>query len=231
MKVNGVDARKYYAKQLTVEVLPPSMSNDYEILTGAALPIEFESDMKLGKLKLVMYFRGKDRNSIVRNMSLFMSNFTAASDLELDGYKGKFKAYITDDTYSKMRVKNRYQLEMQFDGYFYDEEIALTYDGVKSTTITRVGSRKAPINMEVYAKSALTEYTITGFEEDIVIKELAAGKTIIIDGSQGFVTMDGENAIDKVDIWEFPKMDKSEINLAFTNANAKVTVRYKPMWI
>ena len=30
MKVNGIDARKYNAKQLTAEVLPPSLAVDYE---------------------------------------------------------------------------------------------------------------------------------------------------------------------------------------------------------
>ena len=38
MKVNGIDARKYNAKQLTAEVLPPSLAVDYEIVTGAFLP-------------------------------------------------------------------------------------------------------------------------------------------------------------------------------------------------
>lgn len=64
MKVNGIDARKYNAKQLTAEVLPPSLAVDYEIVTGAFLPTEFETDMELGQLKLCMYFRGKDRNSL-----------------------------------------------------------------------------------------------------------------------------------------------------------------------
>ena len=72
MKVNGIDARKYNAKQLTAEVLPPSLAVDYEIVTGAILPTEFNTDTELGKLKLCMYFRGKDRNSLIRKMSAFL---------------------------------------------------------------------------------------------------------------------------------------------------------------
>ena len=79
MKVNGIDARKYNAKQLTAEVLPPSLAVNYEIVTGAFLPTEFETDMELGQLKLCMYFRGKDRNSLIRSMSAFLENFTKSS--------------------------------------------------------------------------------------------------------------------------------------------------------
>lgn len=59
MKVNGIDIRKYNAKQLTAEVLPPSLQTDYELITGAVIPQEFETDIPLGKLKLCLYFRGR----------------------------------------------------------------------------------------------------------------------------------------------------------------------------
>jgi hypothetical protein len=48
MKVNGIDIRKYNAKQLTAEVLPPSLQTDYELITGAVIPQEFETDIPLG---------------------------------------------------------------------------------------------------------------------------------------------------------------------------------------
>ena len=44
MKINGIDIKKYDAKQLTADVQPPSFSNSYEWLTSAALPTEFETE-------------------------------------------------------------------------------------------------------------------------------------------------------------------------------------------
>lgn len=66
MKINGIDIRKYDAKQLTADVQPPSFSNSYEWLTGAALPTEFETEVQMGRLKLSIYFKGKNRNNIIR---------------------------------------------------------------------------------------------------------------------------------------------------------------------
>jgi hypothetical protein len=59
MKVNGIDARKYNAKQLTAEVLPPSLAVDYEIVTGAFLPTEFETDMETGTAEVVHVLQGQ----------------------------------------------------------------------------------------------------------------------------------------------------------------------------
>lgn len=85
--------------------------------------------------------------------------------------------------------------------------------------------------MEVYAKSTLTNYTINGLGEDIVVESLAAGKTVVIDAKTGLVTIDGANAFDKVDLWEFPVLKAGETALTFSNTKARVTVRYTPMWI
>lgn len=232
MKVNGIDARKYDAKQLTVDVQPPAIVNSYEWITGALQPTELETNIQMGHLKLCIYFKGKDRNSILRLMSEFMANFTKACELELDGYKGKYKGFMTANDYEKTISKQRNKINLEFDGYFYDEEVSIVFDGVRTGSFYMVGSRKAPCIVEIYAKSTLTNYIISGFgDDDIVIESLAAGKTIIIDATTGLVTLSGANAFGNVNLWEFPNIKSGENALNFSTTTAKVTIRYKPMWI
>ena len=100
-----------------------------------------------------------------------------------------------------------------------------------SASFYKVGTRDTPCVVEVYAKSTLTNYTINGLGEDIVVESLAAGKTVVIDAKTGLVTIDGANAFDKVDLWEFPVLKAGETALTFSNTKARVTVRYTPMWI
>ena len=61
MKINGTDIRVYNAKQLTADVQPPSIVNNYEWLSGATLPTELETDVQMGHLKLSIYFKGNCR--------------------------------------------------------------------------------------------------------------------------------------------------------------------------
>lgn len=231
MKINGIDIKKYGAKQLTADVQPPSFSNSYEWLTSAALPTEFETEVQMGHLKLSIYFKGKDRNNIIRAASEFMSNFTKACKMELDGYKGTYIGFITTNDYEKKNVKQRYIVNLEFDGFFVDDDLSITFDGKTSASFYKAGTRDAPCVVEVYAKSTLTNYTINGLGEDIVVESLAAGKTVVIDAKTGLVTIDGANAFDKVDLWEFPVLKAGETALTFSNTKARVTVRYTPMWI
>lgn len=232
MKVNGIDARRYNAKQLTVEIQPPAMSVNCEWMPGALQPTEFKTDVTMGHLKICVYFKGKDRNSIIRTISEFMANFTTACDLELDGYKGKYRGFLTADDFEKTITKKRYKINLEFNGYFYDDEIAVMFDGVTSGSFCMVGSRKTPCIVEVYARSALANYVIKGLgDDDITIQSLAVGKTIIIDGVKGMALLDDANAFDKVSLWEFPSINTGETALTFSNNRARVKIRYHPMWI
>ncbi len=232
MKVNNVDIRKYDAKQLTVDVQPPSISVNYEWITGAALPTEFETEVQMGHLKLSIYFKGKDRNNIIRAASEFMSNFTKACKMELDGYKGTYIGFITSNDYEKKNVKQRYVVNLEFDGFFVDDDLSITFDGKTSASFYKVGTRDAPCVVEIYAKSTLTNYTIAGLgDDDIIIESLTAGKTVVIDAKTGLVTIDGANAFDKVNMWTFPVLKTGETALKFSDTKARVTIRYTPMWI
>jgi phage-related protein len=77
----------------------------------------------------------------------------------------------------------------------------------------------------------LKNYKISGFEDDIIVEQLAAGQTIIIDGEEGRITNNGADAFGSVDLWKFPAITQQQTALKFSNADAVVRIRYKPMWI
>jgi Phage tail protein. len=229
--VNGVDIRKFDAKQLTVDIQPPSFEVEYEWLEGAVQETEFETDVMMGSIKISLYFKGKSRNSILRMASEFVQHLTKSCTLELDGYKGKYKGYLMTSDYKKMRTKERHILNLEFAGYFFDDETSVIFDGVTSGIFHTLGTRKAPCIIEVTAKSTLSNYKISGIEDDIVIASLAAGKTLVIDGTKHQATIDGKNAFDVVDMWKFPVLRSGEKNIAFSNNRAIVMIRYEPMWM
>lgn len=232
MKINGIDIRRYGAKQLTVEVQPPKIAPGYEMFPKALLPVEYETDVPLGTMSVTIYFRERNRAALQRTMSSFMEQFGASCVIdEIRGCKGKFKAFLTDGKYTKTLKLEKKILELSFDGYFFDDEKEAIFDAKTSGRLYAEGSRKPPCIIEVTAKSSLTGYVVTVNGDAYTVETLAAGKTIIIDGFTKKVTLDGENAFPAVDLWQFPRLQTGENILTFSTNKAKVKIRYVPMWL
>lgn len=149
MKIDGIDIRKYNAKQLTVDIQPPKIAVQNEWIDGAPVPLEFETFIKGGTLKLSILFRGDSRSQIVRNVSEFMALLTHGVVLQLDGYKGYFNGKLTDDTLAKTIVKTRYTLNLTFTGYMIDDEIKNTYVMVELTNQALAAAGTAYCDIEI----------------------------------------------------------------------------------
>lgn len=61
MIINGIDVRRYGATLLTAETKPPKMTANYEMMSKALLPTEYDTDIPLGSMTMTIYFRGKNR--------------------------------------------------------------------------------------------------------------------------------------------------------------------------
>lgn len=233
MKINGIDIRKWNAKQLKVNVQPPDLVVNKELIKGTLIPIEFKTDIPMGKLELELYFKGTEQTDIIRAMSEFLEQAKSGCVLDLDNYKGKYKGYLTANEFSKTVSKNRKTLKAAFEGYFYDDPETHVTTGTGMTFEVK-GSRPTPciVKVEVDAQHHVDGYVIAGFRGgDITISHVGAGGTLIIDGEKGLVTMDGDNAFERVEMWQFPALDPGTAAISLSSADATVTVIYKPMWV
>lgn len=58
--------------------------------------------------------------------------------------------------------------------------------------------------MTITALEYIETMKINGLSDEITIKTIPRGATVVIDGETGFVTMDGENKFKDVEMFEFP---------------------------
>ncbi len=234
MRVNGIDARTFKAKQLTVEVQPPSTAVKYDWNDGDLKPNAYKTEEKAGTLKLVMYFVGKDRTEVHRCISEFLSHLNDAAVLDLEGYKGSYYGMKTSAKIVSTLELRKKKLELQFDGFFMDIAVEKELKKVSQEYVTQ-GSRDVPCILRM-TNTAETEQEgkdgglpETGDIEAIV----PAGKTLIINGDTGLITVDGENGFSCITaMWEFPRITHGKVTVKRTNVeNVKIVMEYRPMWL
>lgn len=231
MKVNGIDVRKYNAKQLTVEVQPPQSAIKTEWNAKKYLPDVFEENPTFGTLKISVYFYGKDRNDILEKASEFLRNFMKETTIELDGYKNKFVAYMTANSLNKLRVKNRSTLEVMCDGYFLGKRIEKEFENIKSFQIETVGTRTSPVVLTIKVMRNVTELKITGFEEEITIKDISQSEIITINGENGTILSNEKNKFNDAEMWDFPFLVPKKTYEITMSENCNVKIGYSPRYL
>lgn len=234
MKIAETDIRIFRAKQLTVEFQPPPTVVDVEMFEGALTPSENDTDTPLSSVKVEVYFRGESRDEIRRNVSRFCALLQKGTPLTLDGYRDRFMGYMTSNTTNKTITGKRYKAEFEFSGYWFSDEVELNFNEVSEFSFDAEGTRDAPCIISMTALSFVEELKITGFSDEIIITNINRGETVVIDGEQGTVMVDGKNKFLDVTLWEFPFLtvgEKKTHNIVVSSDRMMVSIRYRPMWL
>ena len=111
MKIDSTDIREFDAKQLSVEFTPPQTTVTVDMFEGALIPSESETYTPLSGITVEVLFRGKDRDEVMTHISDFNALLQKGVVLTLDGYRRKFKGFMTanapEKTISKRDTSHR----------------------------------------------------------------------------------------------------------------------------
>lgn len=234
MRVNGIDIRTFKAKQLTVEVQPPSTAVKYDWNDGDLKPNTYKTEDKAGTLNLTLYFVGKDRTEVHRNISEFLEQLNDAAVLDLEGYKGSYYGIKKSVEIEKTKEHRKKKLNVEFDGYFFDQLIEKELSSGAQEYVAQ-GSRDAPCILNITNKTNTTKtVTVSGLTDTDIEVNVPGKTTLVIDGDIGTVTIDGENAFGNVvTMWEFPRIRPGRNMIGRTELprDVEIIMQYRPMWL
>ena len=183
------------------------------------------------------------RGTSKKDAELTVSNIISdcmSGTIELDNMELELQGELKEAE-KEFLTRWNYSLKLIFRAWDKAEsEVSITTSN-SGKTIDVEGNQETPCIIELTPSGAITTYTIkgaardpvTGEAEDIVIKNLSAGKTVIIDGEACTVTEDGANKYADTEMWEFPTLVPGSNILTFVSSSVScsVTIKYKPRYI
>lgn len=147
--------------------------------------------------------KGDSKEQCELTMSELMNEFDAGI-IELDGMNFLYKFDFKDEKRELIK-RWEYHYEITLTGYEkmgIAEEIEIESEILK---FTAKGTLPAPIYMRFISPSNTLK--ISGLTEDtIILNNLSLGSTVIIDAEKGIITENGQNIVEKIELWEFPKV-------------------------
>lgn len=232
MDVNGININLYGAIQLEVDIQNYKYKSEYTLLTNALNPVKLSTTETLKAIKVDILFKGNNRDEVLSNISRFMTLLKDEVIINLDGYNNSFKVYLENDSIEKKKSKRKYKLKLEFKGYSIKDEVVENINRINSKTIEMLGTQITPAIVEITPTTELADITIEGLADDpIVIKNLTANKTVILDGELQKATVDGVNKYGDTDMWDFPRLNPGTNTITVNKNNCDIKIKYKPRYI
>lgn len=177
----------------------------------------------------------KELQDLIGNFTLSLSKATLKlDDLDIN----------MDVAYSENRVENDAIENDLTDRWYevvtyeliviskYGDEIIFNNNMATSGSITLNSNRDTPCIIEITPTIDMIDIKIEGLSVDpIIINGLEMSKTIIVDGENRKVTLNGANAFSKTDMWQYPLLESGFNNIKFSRDKCNINIRYKPRWI
>lgn len=244
-KLNGKHTETDYGlKLLSIEISIPETLSAREQLPGRNTYVNTGNLGVFGQRTIKLIFdRLGDYADWLERISLISADVAGQEvELELDSQPGYYYYGLAAvSTTKENNVVTSFVISITADPFKYEDTVTESVGTVSGKTIDVQGDYETPCIIELAPSGAITTYTIkgaardpvTGEAEDIVIKNLSAGKTVIIDGETCTVTEDGANKYADTEMWEFPTLVPGSNILTFVSSSVacSVTIKYKPRYI
>ena len=195
-------------------------------------PIFFKNGNKKFKeltLKLDILCKDSDELEIMKSNLIKQLEISTIKFDDIDLYYSGF--LTTAPTYSYV-MKGNEIAEIKMLVIAEKLEKTETMNRITSKTINVVGNLETPAIVEITPATTLVDITLEGLADDpIIIENLTANKTVILDGELQKITVDGVNKYGDTDMWDFPRLKPGANTIKVDKNNCDIKIKYKPRYI
>ena len=163
-------------------------------------------------LNLKLLFEGSTRNEVNNKISRFMAQVSEC-DIKFKNLEHYYHCYYESSNREESKIDEWLFVNLNFICYEYAEEKKLNFNSLEEFTINNDGTDITPAILEITPNVNLADITLEGLADDpIIIKNLTANKTVVLDGELQKVTVDGMNKYGDTDMWDFPRLNPGTNN-------------------
>ena len=232
MLIDNTNIKILNAVLMEKNIQPSSIELDGEYLwlSKSLSPIFPKQKFKFTSIEIKLYLKGKSESDVKNKVGLLIDKCKECNlNFEDDFY---YKTFLINSNTENTLRKDTKKLNLSFIGYSYKEEVTEVMNRITSKTINVSGNLETPAIVEITPTTALADITLEGLADDpIIIKNLTANKTVVLDGELQKVTVDGMNKYGDTDMWDFPRLNPGTNTITVNKNNCDIKIKYKPRYI
>lgn len=203
-------------------------ANSIELTNSLDKVTEGEESKALSQLSIRLRFEGRDRDIINKNISNFLLE-TKKCEIKFRNLSNTYLSYYLSHSVEDSEVDEWVFLELEFYCIEQGQRVENTF--LNNGVINNLGNLSCDAIVEVTSAIDIIDVTLKGLADtDIILKNLKANKTVVVNGEDGTVLEEGRNKFQDTEFWEFPRLLPGLNNIKSNKDSLTIKVKYKPKW-
>ena len=227
MIINNTNLKDLGCDLLRYRVTPSEYSGRSFWNNGSKSPIAVSGQYTFSNLEVDIYIEGQDSAEVERKKSKLnatMENPIIILDEVDEGieYLCYYENQVVVEKINEVASIVTYHFKAFKRGLLKEVTLSVTSNDIEITTDVVTEAI-----YEITPNVDMIDFTIHG----IKIKNLKAGKKVVIDGIKKTVTMDGKNKFNDTEFWSFPTLTPGINKITLSRTDAKVILKYYPRYV
>lgn len=231
MFANGIDILKTYDATLTGrDIQACNIVTFDEWLDNSFDPRVNKQKEGYSAITVKLLVEGANEDDVLLKISNII-NICKKGELKFSDFNFSYNISL-EKHQEKLISEILYELILNFKSTFkLSDEITISMNRETSKSINVEGNMKTPCIIEIIPLWDAIDITISGLNDDIVIKKLKVNKKIIINSLEGTVLEEGINKFADTDFWEFPYLLPGVNTIKINKDTCNINVKYKNRYI
>ncbi|WP_305153897.1 phage tail domain-containing protein [uncultured Clostridium sp.] len=231
MIINNINIKEFGGKVQSKSFSDSPIVKSATWLLYAPKPLVIGENKGFKSLNIKILFEGSNRNEINNKISSFMAQVSEC-DIKFNNLEHYYHCYYESSDREESGIDEWLFVNLNFICYEYAEEKTFNVSALETFTLNNNGTDITPVIVEITPNLNMGELEIVGLSDSpILIKNLAQNKKIIIDGEEQLITIDGSNAFEKYDAWEYPRLLPGVNKITLSKKNLNLNIIYKERFI
>ena len=227
MIINNTNLKDLGCDLLRYRITPSEYSGRSFWNNGSRSPIAVSGQYTFSNLEVDIYIEGQDSAEVERKKSklnAMMENPIIILDEVDEGieYLCYYENQVVVEKINEVASIVTYHFKAFKRGLLKEVILSSTSNNIEITTDVVTEAI-----YEITPNVDMIDFTIHG----IKIKNLKAGKKVVIDGIKKTVTMDGKNKFNDTEFWSFPTLTPGTNKITLSRTDAKVILKYYPRYV
>lgn len=230
MLINNTDISTFNATLMLKDIQTADVVIYDDWLRNALNPLFMGKQEQYKQIKMQLFIDDATDEQALTDISNLIKQSEKCT-VKFDDIDFYYDCLITSKNHIRL-TKGKYTLDVQLkSGFAYKDAVTEPMVNVTSKVINVSGNTSIPAILTLTASNDTISVTLTGFGDNITVKNLKANTSVIIDGESCTVLQGGANKFNDTDMWQFPVLQPGSNTITLDNSNCTLQIQYKPRWI